>query len=70
MDQQRPTVGRIVHCANADERHLAGIVTEVRENGDIVVAVFNPEMRTVEWWVLGDYDEAFAPGTWHWPERT
>lgn len=59
-----PSVGRIVHINPEwafEGECVAAIVTAVREDGDVSLAVFH-EM-TIE------FQRPVGPDAWHWPER-
>ena len=70
-----PTIGRIVHYVSYgtpggeyEPLHRAAIITAVYGHPrDVALCVMNPTGIFFNEHVL--YDEEFAGGTWHWPER-
>jgi hypothetical protein len=72
---EAPTVGRIVHYVsygtpNGEYKplHRAAIVTAVYgDPEDLALCVLNPTGIFFNEHVC--YDDNFAGGTWHWPER-
>lgn len=61
----KPSVSRIVHYKDTQDRCLPAMITEVEENTQVALTVMPPMdnfffVRTVN----GDIQ-----GTWHWPER-
>lgn len=77
MEEQTPSVGRIVHYVAYGTPggefpvgvHRAAIITEVSGNGERVsLCVLNPTGMFFNPTVY--YDESgVRAGTWHWPER-
>jgi hypothetical protein len=72
----RPSPGRIVHYVPDEhavvlpDRCQAAIVTAAGDpGGEVVLAVFAPGVTRHVFGSAHD-EEAKAPGTWHWPERT
>ncbi len=75
MSEQKPAVGRIVHYqahGSPDGTHKSvprpAIISEVRDDGTVALAVFNP---TGMFFNVCAIDESDVPrgGTWHWPPR-
>jgi hypothetical protein len=74
-EQQKPTVGRIVHyqshgSPNGQHKSLprAAIVTEVNEDGTVGLCVLNPTGQYFDRGVR--FSEPPAPGCWNWPPRS
>lgn len=71
----KPTVVRAVHYVGAghslgvyNSTCRAAIVTDVKDETTISVAVFTPHGTLFFEDIT--YDDGKAGGTWHWPERT
>lgn len=69
----KPTVGRVVHYTS--QGHSLGtkagtcraaIITEVKDDNTVSVAVFTP--RGTLFYEAISQDPGKAAGTWHWPE--
>jgi hypothetical protein len=70
----KPSVGRVVHYVSAghslglfSSTCRAAIVTEVKDDATVSLAVFTPHGAL--FFEALTYDEANAGGTWHWPEQ-
>lgn len=69
MEDQVPTVGRIVHFNQGDGIHLAAVVAKVYSPTCVNLGIFS-DFGTVSGLTSVLYDgsgEGLA--TWHWPER-
>jgi hypothetical protein len=69
-----PSVGRIVHVADAGGQHQAAIISKVWEGGDTVNALVIRESGTSSPMTsIQHVEETGAEATpyvsWHWPER-
>ena len=84
MSEPRPSIGRIVHYTSYGtpggeytKQCRAAMITEVHDNGEVALTVFNPSGQFFNWRVpheeIGDKIEpgpsGRSGGTWHWPER-
>lgn len=74
MDQQIPSVGRIVHYVNSNNSenkdHLAAVITKVNLGSFTVgLCIINPTEISFEQEVPMSL-ETKEEGTWHWPERS
>lgn len=70
-------VGRIVHYVMPDGRHVAAIITDVRQphHGYCALTLFlPPDGQNSLGGVAGvtdcPMDDSHTPHTWHWPERS
>lgn len=61
----QPSVSRIVHYKDNENRCLAALITEVREEGDVALEVWPPLRNSFATRAV----EGTVEGTWHWPER-
>jgi hypothetical protein len=69
MEQQQPTVGRIVHYVDGDGNHLAAVIAKVWSPQGVNLGVFS-EKGTVSGVTSVTYSENPAVKiSWHWPER-
>lgn len=61
----KPSISRNVHFVDESGKHRAAIVTDVRADGKVDLAVFAFRgVRNVD-----GVEEGLLSGTWHWPER-
>ena len=79
--REKPTVSRIVHYVLPDGfqkgEHRGAMVVRVFEGLGMKcnLRLFldgkndDPMGLVSDWRTSVDFDPAFAPGTWHWPER-
>ena len=73
MEQQNPSIGRIVHVVmqnneDAELIHYPGIITRVNTDGTIDVTVFTPG-GCINYKDLVKSQYEHKPNTWHFPER-
>ena len=71
---QVPSVGRIAHFVDAQQWHLAAIITGTTVEGGADLHVFPYRTKGGEFAAAHDegvvaYSDEKTPGTWHWPER-
>lgn len=81
---QQPSIGRIVHYVSYgtpggeySKACRAAIITEIHDNDEVALTVFNPSGQFFNWRVPHEeIDGKIEPGpsgrsggTWHWPER-
>jgi hypothetical protein len=75
MENQKPSVGRIVHSMSYGtpggeykSTCRAAMITAVNDDGTVSLAVFNPGGLFFNHTVMQSEQE-HRGGTWHWPER-
>ena len=64
-EQQKPSVGRIVHVDDHGDTRPA-IVVGVRSDGSLDLTVFRPYGETM---ALAGAKQGESNGQWRWPER-
>lgn len=82
MDQQKLSVGRIVHYVTAAGKHRPAVVVQVwsetccnlqvfLDGGNDASGDLTPEDRArgMAWKTSVSQDEGGSPNSWHWPER-
>lgn len=66
MDNQKPSLGRIVHYTDSNHISCAAMITAVNADGDVSLTVFPPGMSS---YPVMHSTQGEGVSTWHWPER-
>lgn len=73
MNEQKPSVGRVVHfvapyVSVGDDAHRAATIAHVNADGTVNLGILDRNGKTFSRTNI-PYDEQKAVCTWHWPER-